>query len=160
MDLSGLRDSLPLLIGLVVILVLFAFFRRGGSIRRRPEMIQGLIYELRLNQVLVETFHLREKPRRFETTHWQINKEKLDFLDESLRGTLTWVFERVEDFNRQIKAAKKAKTLHQLNLNVEELKEPMAESRKGLEDWLEEHTGHRELPPRYPTLFGSLFGER
>jgi hypothetical protein len=153
--------ALPVLITLgVVILLFYLLRRRGGSVRHRPEMVQSLIYEVRLNQALVETFYLREKPRRFESTHWQLNKDKLDFLEESLQNTLDEVFDMVADFNQQIKTAKKAKMLSQLNLDVNELKEPLAKSKKGLEDWLEENTGHRELPPRYPTLLGSLFGER
>jgi hypothetical protein len=123
-------------------------------------MVQSLIYELRLNQALVDTFHLREKPRRFESTHWQLSKDKLGFLEEWLQNTLAEVFELVDEFNQEIKAAKKAKMLEQLNIDVSKLKEPLAKSKKGLEDWLEENTGHRELPPRYPTLLGSLFGER
>ena len=153
--------ALPVLITLgVVILLFYLLRRRGGSVRQRPEMVQSLIYEVRQNQALVETFNLREKPRRFESTHWQLNKDKLDFLEESLQHTLVKVFDMVEDFNQQMKAAKKAKMLEHLNLNVEKLIEPLAESKKGLEDWLEENTGHRELPPKYPTLLGSLFGER
>lgn len=153
--------ALPVLITLgVVILLFYMLRRRGGSVRQRPEMVQSLIYEVKLNQALVETFHLREKPRRFESTHWQLNKDKLGFLEEALQNTLSEVFNRVEDFNQQIKAAKKAKMLEHLNLDINKLKEPLAESKKGLEDWLEENTGHRELPPRYPTLMGSLFGER
>ncbi len=152
--------ALPLIISLVVVLLLFYLLRRrGGSVRRRPELVQSLIYEVRLNLALVDAFHLREKPRRFESTHWHLNRDGLDFLEESLQSTLSQVFGMIEDFNQQIKAAKKSKMLDHLNLNVDRLKEPLAASKKGLEDWLEEHTGHRELPPKYPTLFGSLFGE-
>lgn len=154
-------EFLPVLITLGIVIFLFYLLRRrGGSVRQRPETVQNLVYEVRLNQALVETFHLREKPRRFESTHWQLNKDKLDFLEESLQHTLSEAFNRVEDFNQQIKAAKKAKMLDRLSLDVSKLKEPLATSKKGLEDWLEENTGHRELPPKYPTLFGSLFGER
>jgi len=153
--------ALPVLITLgIVILLFYMLRRRGGNVRQRPELVQSLIYEVRLNQALVETYYVREKLRRFETTHWQLNKDRLDFLGESLQKTLSEVFGRVEDFNQQIKTAKKAKMLENLNLDVNKLKEPLAESKKGLEDWLEENTGHRELPPRYPTLLGSLFGER
>lgn len=152
--------ALPVIITLGVVILLFWLLRRRGGIRQRPEVVQSLIYEVRLNQALVDTFHLRGKPRRFEDTNWHLHKNKLDFLEDSLQSILTEVFDTVEDFNQQIKAAKKAKTIDKLNLNVGKLKEPLANCKKGLEDWLEEHTGHRELPPKYPTLFGSLFGER
>ena len=153
--------AIPVLITLgIVILLFYLLRRRGGSVRQRPEVVQGLIYEVRLNQALVDTFHLREKARRFESTNWQLHKDKLDFLEESLQNTLSGVFEMVEYFNQQIKTAKKAKAFDRLSLDVSKLKEPLAESKKGLEDWLEENTGARELPPKYPSLFGTLFGER
>ncbi len=153
--------AIPVLITLGIVMLLFYLLRqRGGSVRRRPEVVQALIYEVRLNLALVDTFHLREKARRFESTNWQLHKNKLDFLEESLQNTLSGVFEMVEYFNQQIRTAKKAKAFDRLSLDVSKLKEPLAESKKGLEDWLEENTGHRELPPKYPTLLGSLFGER
>lgn len=153
--------AIPVLITLGIVMLLFYILRRrGGSVRQRPEVVQGLVFEVRLNQALVDTFHLREKPKRFESTNWQIHKDKLDFLEESLQNTLSGVFEMVEYFNQQIKTAKKAKAFDRLSLDVSKLKEPLAESKKGLEDWLEENTGHRELPPKYPSLLGSLFGER
>jgi len=187
--------TLPLLITLgVIILLFFLVRRRGGSVRQRPELVQSLIYEVRLNQVLVDTFHLREKPKSFESTQWQLYKDKLDFLEETfakkckdcghehenmvercnrcgsenlrgrsrndLRETLSDVFSRIEEYNVEIKAAKKARSTDFLNTDVSKLKTPLARSKKGLEDWLEENTGHRELPPKYPTMLGSLFGER
>jgi len=152
--------ALPVLISLGVVLLLFYLLRRrGGSVRRRPELVQSLIYEVRLNQALVDTYHLREKPKTFESTHWQLYKDKIDFLEEPLQKTLNNVFSMVAEFNGQIKAARKAKSNDFQNINVSKLKTPLAKSKKGLEDWLEETTGHRELPPRYPSLLGSLFGE-
>ena len=153
-------DALPVLISLGVVLLLFYLLRRrGGSVRRRPELVQSLIYEVRLNQALVDTYHLREKPKRFESTQWQLYKDRIDFLEESLQKTLANVFSMVEEFNAQIKASRKARSNDFQNINVSKLKTPLAKSKKGLEDWLEEATGRRELPPKYPTLFGSLFGE-
>ena len=153
-------NALPVIISLGVVLLLFYLLRRrGGSVRRRPELVQSLIYEVRLNQALVDTYHLREKPKRFESTQWHLHRDKIDFLEEPLQKTLTNVFSMVEEFNEQIKASKKAKSNDFQNINVNKLKTPLAKSKKGLEDWLEEATGHRELPPKYPSLFGSLFGE-
>ena len=81
-------------------------------------------------------------------------------LREGLRDTLSNLFAMLEDFNEQIKAAKKAKMLHELSIDIGKLKKPLDESRKGLEDWLEEHTGHRELPPKYPRFTDFMFGQR
>ncbi len=154
-------EIIPLILTVVLLLVVFYFLRgRGGGVGNRPELVQGLLSEVKLNQVLVETFQLRQKPKKFEMTRWQINNGKIDFLEESLQDTLAKAFSMVEDFNQQIQIAKKEKSTSYMNIDVAELRGPLAESKKGLEDWLEETTGHRELPIRYPSPFGWLFGER
>ena len=153
--------SLPLILTVVLLLVVFYFFRgRGRGVRNRPELVQSLLSEVKLNQALLETFKLRQKPKKFEMTSWEVYKTSIDFLEESLQDTLAKAFGMVEDFNQQIKIAKKEKSTSYMNIDVAELRGPLAESKKRLEDWLEETTGHRELPIRYPSPFGWLFGER
>ena len=157
---SAIGDSWPLIISMIFIgLVFFLFRRSGGSIRRRPELVQNLVNEVRLNQALVKTFGVREKLKKFEVTYWRLNRGNLDFLGDKLVNKLSKVFTMMEEFNQQIKVAQKVKSTTYLSIDVSKLSEPLSATRKGLEDWLEEHTGHRELPPKYPTLMGSLFGE-
>ena len=191
MDLPGL----PIIILLVVIITMSVFLRgrsRGGR-GNQPKVVQALLFDVKLNQALVETFHMREKLRRFETANWEVNKDNLDFLDEvfkkkcrdcghehentvekcekcgsvnlrepfQLRNTLSYVFETVGEFNDQIKAAKKARLPSYLNIDVDKLKEPLAKSRQGLEDWMMETIGRKELPPpEPPSLTGMMFGQR
>ena len=45
--------------------------------------------------------------RRFENVNWLMNKDKIGFLGESLKDMLRETFKLVEEFNQQIKAAKK-----------------------------------------------------
>ena len=66
----------------------------------------------------------------------------------------------IEDFNEQIKIARREKSNSYMSIDIAKLKEPLDKSREGLEDWLEETTGHRELPIQYPSPFGWLFGGR
>ncbi len=188
-------DGLPIIILLLVIIVMFGFLRGGGRVGRgnQPKVVQALLFDVKLNQVLVETFHMREKPRRFERANWEVNKDNLDFLDETfvkkcgdcdhehentvekcekcgsanlrepfqLGNTLSHMFETVGEFNDQIKAAKKAKSTSSLNIDVDKLKEPLAQSRQGLEDWMMCTIGQKELPPpEPPTLTSMLFGQR
>ena len=186
--------ALPVIISLVVLMLAFSFFRRrtGGGRGHQPEVVQSLLFDVRINQALVETFHLREKPRKFEKTNWEMNKDKIDFLEETfakkckdcghehedivercekcgsanlrdplqLRKTLSYVFQTVGEFNDQIQVAKKAKSTSYMNINVSKLKEPLAKSKQGLEDWMMDTIGKKELPPQYPTLMGMLFGQR
>ena len=146
----------------ILALVLLQFFLR----RRKPETLHGeiaqsLLMEVRLNQALAETFHLRQKPKKFEVTIWQRNKTKLDFLSQSLQVVLSDAFMMADDFNRQIEAARKYRsTSYIVNVNIDKLKEPLAKSKEGLEEWLVANVGRKEPPPKYPGLFDSLFGRR
>jgi len=186
--------ALPVIISLVVIMLVFTFLRRriGGGRGNQPAVVQSLLFDVKLNQALVETFHMREKPRKFERANWEANKDKIDFLEETfakkckdcghehedivercekcgsanlrdplqLRKTLSYVFQTVGEFNDQIQAAKKAKSTSYMNIDVGKLKEPLAKSKQGLEDWMMDTIGKKELPPKYPTLTGMLFGQR
>lgn len=152
--------ALGVVLTIVVVVVLFSFLRGRGGVRHRPEVIQFLLYDIKLNQALVEAFHQREKPRRFEKTNWEINKSKIGFLSESLKDTLRMTFDMVEEINQDIKLVKKNKSGDYKGINVTKLKEPLAKCREGLEGWLMDAIGTTEVPPRYPSLTGFLFGER
>jgi len=152
--------ALAVVLSIVVIVVLFSFLRGRGGVRHRPEVIQFLLYDVKLNQVLVDTFYQREKPRRFERTNWEINKSKIGFLSESLKETLKMTFGLIEDVNQEIKVVKKDKSRSHNEIKVGHLKEPLAKCREGLEGWLMDTLGTTEVAPRYPSITGFLFGER
>lgn len=151
---------LILVLSVVVAVVLFSLLRGRGGVRHRPEVVQNLLYDIRLNQALVEVFHLRAKPRKFEKTNWEINKSRIGFLADSLKETLRSTFAIVEELNQEIKRVRKDKTLSYRSIDVSRLVEPLAACRKGLEGWMMENVGTTELPPRYPSITGFLFGER
>jgi hypothetical protein len=152
--------ALALVLSIIVIVVLFSFFRGRGGVRHHPEVVQFLLFDVKLNQVLVDTFHQREKPRRLEKTNWEINKSKISFLGESLKETLKLTFAMVEEVNQDLKMTKKNKSLSYQDINVSKLKEPLARCREGLEEWLMDTIGTTEVSPRYPSLSGFMFGER
>ena len=111
MDFGDIGENIPIIVMIVGLILLQFFLRR----RRKPEIThqeiaRNLLSEVRLDQALAEIFPLRQKPKKFETVSWQINRTKLDFLDESLQVALSDAFTTIEDFNRQIEAAKKHKS--------------------------------------------------
>jgi hypothetical protein len=90
-----------------------------------------------------------------------MNKNRLGFLGESLQQTLQETFALVEESNRRMKEAKKAGSgSYYETIDLARFKELLARCRQELEDWMVAKTGQKELPPKYPTLMGSLFGER
>ena len=152
--------ALVLIVTLGVVLLLFSLFRGGGGVRRRPEVVRFLLFDVKINQALVESFHQRDKARRFERTNWEINKGKIAFLGEELGETLRTTFAMVEEFNREIKQIRKNKALSHQDMNVSSLIEPLNKSREGLESWLMDTLGTLDVPMRYPSVTGFLFGER
>jgi len=146
----------------VASLVLLQFFLR----RRKPqafnaEIAQEMLMEVKLNEALVETYALRQKPRRFEVTSWRRYKTKLDFLAQSLQSALSDTFSMIEDFNAQIESARKVKSPgYVVTIDVGRAREPLAKSKEGLEEWLLANVGRKEPPPKYPSIFSSLFGGR
>jgi hypothetical protein len=148
--------ALAVVLSLVLIIALFSFLRGRGGVRQRPEVAQFLLYDVKMNQSLVEVFYIQEKPRRFEKSNWEINKNRIGFLDESLKETLKMTFGMVEELNQDIKLVKKNKTSHQ-SINVTKLVEPLAACRKGLEDWMMENLGTTDPPLKYPSIWDTLF---
>lgn len=149
--------GLAVILSFVLIIAMFSFLRSRGGVMQRPEVAQFVLYDVKMNQSLVEAFHIREKPRRFEKSNWEINKNRIGFFDESLKETLKMAFGMVEELNQDIKLAKKNKTSYQ-SINVAKLADPLATCRQGLEDWMMENLGTTELPPKYPSIWGTFFG--
>ena len=147
-----------LIIGIV--LILFSLVRRRGGAAKYPEVVQALLYDVKLDQALAEHFLEITKLRRFENVNWLMNKDKIGFLGESLKDMLRETFKLVEEFNQEIKAAQKAKSDSYKTIDLTRFKELLDKCRQELEDWMVQKTGQKELPPKYPTLWGSLFGER
>jgi len=151
-------DLLWVVLSLLVVVMLFYFLRGRGGVRRRPDIVQLILNDVKMDQALVQTFYILEKPRQFERNNWTLYKNNLGFLGASLNETLAMTFGMVEDINQEIKFAKKNKTSHQ-GIDVNKLAEPLAECRKGLEGWMMENLGTTELPLRRPSLIGTLFGQ-
>ena len=162
MDFDAIGGNALFIVAIIgLVLLQFFFIRRRKPETTHREIVQNLLSEVGLNQALVETSHLREKPKKFAMTGWQINKNKLDFLDQSLQVVLSDAFMMAEDFNRQIEATKKHKSASFIiNPNMGRLKEPLAKSREGLEQWLLSKVGTTEPPLKYPSIFDTLFGGR
>ena len=93
MDFGAIGENLPIILAIVGFILLQFFLSR----RRKPEtthqeIVNSLLTEVKLNQALVETSSLRQKPKKLEIVSWQRNKAKLDFLDQPLRNTLSDAF--------------------------------------------------------------------
>jgi len=162
MDIGDIGENLPIIIGIVVLILVQFFLRRG----RKPqgtqrEIVQGLLSEVRLNLAIAEITQLHWRTKRFEVTSWQRSKTKLDFLEQSLQIALSDAYTMAEDFNQQIAAAKKYKsTSYMASVDVEKLKGPLNRSKEGLEAWLQSNIGTKEPSMKSPDILDGFFGRR
>lgn len=161
MDFGDISGNIPI-IALVIGLILLQFFlKRRRSPETKPrEIAQIMLSEARLNLRLAEVFTFSHRASKFITASWQINKNKLDFLDQSLQVALSDAFMMAEDFNQRIATAKKYKsTSYMAGIDVDKLKRILAKSLEGLEEWLQEETETTEPPLKIPGIFGDWTGK-
>ena len=121
----------------VAIFVVFNIVRRKQQEqKRRLGVVKTLIAEADHNRKLMEAFLIQWDYKKFKTSTWKRNKDKLDYIGQSLRATLAGTYEIVEGFNREIETAKQQKSVSYLaGIRVDKLRDPMAKSRQGLEEW-------------------------
>jgi len=153
-------DSWILIVTGIIIIVLFTLLRPRGGPRKYPEVVQFILYDIKLNRALADTFMQWEKPKTFASNNWELNKTKIGFLTETQKELLRETFSLVDEFNAIIKPAKKNKSDSYKNLDLNRLKELLDRCQQELEDWMVTNTGQKELPLKYPSIWSLFFGER
>ncbi|MBI2836469.1 MAG: hypothetical protein HYX85_02105 [Chloroflexi bacterium] len=149
-----------LIIGLGILIFYFRSQRRPE--RTRLDMMRNLFMAVRLNLALIGYLNRQRKPKMFEVVSWQANRDRLGFLDEQTQKSLSEAFTLADDYNRRMKTARKQKAEDPLaGIDLEKLKEPLAKSRQGMENYFQAMYGTKEPPPpRPPGLSDMLFGSR
>ena len=146
----------------IVVLIVLSFVlrrRRGGGTEQTPVDIAGsLLFDVRENQKVVGAVGTQMRPKKLKNDSWRRNEAKLDFLDTSLRNTLSETFNLAEDYNMQVDAAKRFKSTSYISvINVDRLKRSLSSSNQGLEEWLRanmEQGGPTQQQQRPGCLFG------
>ncbi len=131
----------------VVVFILFnIFFRKQQEQKRRLTVVRSLLSEINYNQKLMEAFLFKWQAKKFKTGRWKRNRDKMDYIDQGLHTTLAGAYEIAEEFNKEIDVAKKHKSASYLaSIQVDRLREPLAKSKQGLEEWLELNKGRKKL---------------
>lgn len=136
LDWGEIGQILSYLIPVAVFIIFNILMRKQQEQKRRLEVVKGLINEIDQNQKLMESFLLQWQYKKFKTGHWKRHKNKLDYVNQGLRARLASTYEIAEGFNREIELAKQQKSTSYLaGIKVDGLKEPLAKSRQGLEEW-------------------------
>ena len=136
MDWEQIGKIIAYLIPVAVFVVFNIFLRKQQEQKRRLEVVRGLIAEIDKNQKLMEAFLLQWHYKKFKTGHWRRSQDKLDYIEPSLRSKLASTYQIIEGFNKEIEIAKKQKSTSYLaGIRVDRLEEPLAASRRRLEEW-------------------------
>ena len=137
-DWSELGKFLSYIIPLIMFVLFNVVFKKHREKQRQLAVVKSLLSEIEYNSNLVETFSMRPQMKNFKTATWKRNRDKMDYIDQSLYSTLADVYEVADGFNREIDAAKKHKsTSYIAGLDVSRLIKPLAKSKQGLEEWTE-----------------------
>ena len=137
-DFVDFGNILIIMIPLILIILFNVFFKKRKAEKTEPEIAMGLLSEVATNQHIADGFLGKTRVRKFRTDSWQRNKERLDFLDQTLRDELAKAFGMAEEFNRAVDATRKFKSSSYLEgIPVDKLKDSLARSRQGLEEWFE-----------------------
>jgi len=135
MDLS---QQWQIIIPIVILIVLTMVMRRRRPAEKtEAEIVGSLFMDVNENLRLVEKFSYERRPRKFKTDSWKRNSEKIGFLSQSLRDTLSGAFNLAEEFNRSIDAAKKQRAnIYLTGVDAHKLEAPLTKSKEGLEEWI------------------------
>jgi len=126
-DLADVGKILTYLVPAIIIILTNVVFRKQRQKKARVTMVRSLLSEIEYNQKLMEAFSLGWQTKKFKTGTWIRNKTKIDYIDPGLRYTLDDANAIADEFNREIDAAKKHKSMSYLaGIRVDRLKGPLA----------------------------------
>lgn len=146
-DWGEIGQVLSYLVPVVAFIVFNIFFRKHQEQKRQQQVVHSLLSEIDYNRQLMETFLFKWQSKKFKTGTWKSNKDKMNYIDQSLHNTLAGAYAIAEEFNGEIEAAKKHKSSSYLaGIQVDRLKEPLAKSKQGLKEWLELNKRAKEMP--------------
>jgi len=138
MDFFGEGNQWTIIIPIIILIVLSVVMRRRRPAEKtEPEIVGSLFLDVNENLRLMGRFSLQGRPKKFRTDSWKRNSEKVGFLAQSLRDTLSQAFALAEDFNQRIDRARKERaSVYLTGIDVHRLEAPLTESKKGLEEWI------------------------
>jgi hypothetical protein len=162
MDLGTIQENIPFIIGALALIALQLFLRKkAGPAANQQQVVQGLLAEIQLDQSIAEHFSYGNQAKKYTTTTWKMNKDRLDFLEKDLQANLNNAFMMAEDYNKQIDAAKRFKsTSYIVGIDSKKLMSLFNNSRQGLEKWLIAKTGTKNPVEKVPGLMDDLLGKR
>ena len=147
-DFGDFGNILVILIPIILVILFNVFFKKRKAEKTQPEIAMSLLSELAMNQQIAKASLEKSQIKKFRTDSWQRNRENLDFLSQTLQDELAKTFGMAEEFNRAVDATRKFKSSSYLEgISVDRLKESLARSRQGLEEWFESNKDQTAMTP-------------
>ena len=144
---TGTNVILGIVVFLFLALNIYVRSRRAG--KAPVGMVITVLAEINHNEKLVDNFSFHHGVGRMKTGAWKKNKDKVNFLPQELRMTLSRAFEMSEEVNERIDAARKFKSdSYMAGIDVSKLKAPLAESKQHLQEWLQANMQNPEYQPK------------
>ncbi len=145
-DWGQIGKTFSYLIPVILFLLFNVLFKKQREQQRRMAVVKSLLSEIDHNSKLVDSFSFQFQVKNFKTATWKKNKDKMDYVDQTLYSTLADAYEIADGFNREIDAARKHKSSSYVaGIDISRLMEPLAKSRQGLEEWLELNKGKKKV---------------
>jgi len=151
------ETSINIILGIIIFLFLIfnVMFRKKRADKTPLGRVVGVFADVSKNEKMVENFGFHRGAGKLKTGSWQRNNGRIDFLPQELRMTLSRTFDMCAEVNERIEAARKFKSdSYMAGIDVSKLKEPLAKSKKGLSEWLQENMQNPEYMPKRRGLFG------
>jgi len=146
-DWSEIAKVLSYLIPIIIFILFNVVFKKQREKQRQLGVVKSLLSETEYNSNLVDSFSMRSQMKNFKTATWKRNRDKMDYIDQSLYSTLADAYEIADGFNREIDAAKKHESASYIaGINVSRLTKPLAKSKQGLKEWLELNKSKKKSP--------------
>ena len=145
-------------VALVLALVFNGYMKYRRNQKQPLGRVTSILVDVNQNVKMVENFGFHHGAGRMKTGAWSKNKEKVEFLPQELRMTLSQVFEMLEEVNGRIDAARKFKSdSYMAGIDVSKLKEPLARSKERLAEWLQANMNNPQYQAKRRGLLGGIF---
>ena len=105
-DWGDIGKILSYLLPVIILIMVNVFFRKQREQKRRLAVVRSLLSEIDYNQKLMEAFSFQWQAKKFKTGNWKKNRDKMDYIDQSLHTILADGYEIAEGFNREIRRLK------------------------------------------------------
>jgi hypothetical protein len=129
------------LIIIILLLVLWTFSRRRKPRSSKLDTAIAVLSDINYNIKILEIRTAdKTSKKNFRVTNWRFYRDRVEFLQPDLVTTINEAFTIAEEFKNKIDLARKNNTLESLqDMQLERLKEPLNQGKKGLVTWLRDN---------------------